>query len=173
MKNLSWIAVILVVGSAVFGTSAEAQSLGDIRYSVLDSIQFQRLHGAGWIMMDGRPIQKSDLCTELEICQVPDARGVFIRGMNMGRAAATGDPEGDRAVGGFQADVLGRHQHTLPSPLDQAGHTVNGNGTRARIDVDDGPPYSGIVWNTTTNFAGATETRPRNVALYMYIKINR
>ncbi|HEV7588859.1 MAG TPA: hypothetical protein VGO40_12155 [Longimicrobium sp.] len=168
--------IVFALLSLVIPTKLIAQqpngSLGDVRYSILDLTHFQARNGPGWVFMNGAPIPDSDLCRNEGICTLPDARGVFIRGMNVGRPSATGDVDSNRPVGAFQPDTFASHRHSLPSPLDEAGHTINGNGTRARIDVDDGPPWGGHTWSTTTNAAGSAETRPRNIALYTYIKIN-
>ena len=89
---------------------------------------------------------------------IPDLRGEFVRGWDDGRGV-----DSNRGFGTRQADEFKRHFHGLS----EYGHTVQGNGYRARINYDDGPPFNGITLDANT---GGQETRPRNIALLYCIK---
>jgi len=85
---------------------------------------------------------------------LPDLRGEFIRGLDGGRGADAG-----RVLGSFQADEFASHTHTGVSGDAGTDPARIGGGNR---DVDTG--------TYTTNAAGGTETRPRNVAMNYIIK---
>jgi len=53
-------------------------------------------------------------------------------------------------IHGFTTDPGGAHNHfdNGPGPaVTQAGFDVDGNSNSARVDINDGPPFEGIVWN--------------------------
>ena len=147
----------------------DSGSLGDVRYSVLPPANFRNLNGDGWQLMDGRNINGSDLCTEFGTCQIPDARGVFIRGMNVGRDQASGDPEGNRGVGSYQSDNIESHTHGLHHRIigDTRGGFTHG------VAAGGGSGSIHDIGIRTTDAKGGNETRPRNIALYVYIKVNQ
>lgn len=87
---------------------------------------------------------------------LPDLRGVFIRGLDLDRGL---DPA--RAFGTQQADSLGSHQHDIPTD------TTGGFNTpvNSLLGGDRAPNATGA-----TALAGGSETRPVNVALVPIIK---
>jgi len=84
---------------------------------------------------------------------VPDLRGEFIRGWDDGRAV-----DSNRAFGSAQAQDIQAHSHAL---------TGGDTSTNVGNNVLTGNPTGG---SPTTQSAGGTETRPRNVALMAVIK---
>lgn len=89
---------------------------------------------------------------------VPDLRGEFPRGFDDGRGV-----DSARVFGSAQSDAFKSHVHSLNAAIQDDGQTVyNLVGAGAR----------GGATNTTgaANPAGATETRPRNIALLACIK---
>ncbi len=149
------------------GPPGTQRQLGDVVYSVLAPAQFKEQHGDGWRLMDGTPFSSEDGLQKMYHPAVsPDARGVFVRGMNQGRDAGQGDQDGNRAVGVYQADAFKHHAHTVGYPYGAnqfQGLFTNGAGT---YQVDLGHNTS------STAETGGNETRPRNIALYVYIKVN-
>lgn len=137
-------------------------SLGNVEYSVLNEEKFRELNGKEWVLMDGRNIAKSKLCKFSGLCDVPDARGVFVRGMNEKRQGKLGDPDGDRVVGEYQQDSFKSHHHQ---------YVNSGVWGRSWRGSSEGPKTAYEQAGNTNN-TGGTETRPRNIALYTYIKIN-
>lgn len=91
---------------------------------------------------------------------LPDLRAEFIRGADLGRGVDSG-----RVFGSAQAAQNASHSHTFATGRgDGFGFSVS-NGVVAR-SVDTTNFYG----NYTTDTAGGTEARPRNVALLPCIK---
>lgn len=134
-----------------------------------------------WAPCDGRSVAGSGYAKVTSKTFVPDLRGMFLRGLNSfdpvkgpsPRNAAEADPE-NRVVGSFQNDAFQGHKHLdqdriavlhgreAPNTPRQR-HTVTGtpaNNTAGSVDGGYGPPRL------------STETRPKNTAVYYYIKIN-
>ena len=171
-------------------TTDSTGSLGEVRYSVLDPTQFKQQNGNGWILMDGRDIPGTDLAA-LGFSKLPDVRGMFIRGMDMN---IMNDPDGNRIVGSFQSDGFKSHSHqssftvtgdatnrffcAVPNAQKeisgvQVGNAFSNDGTAgiARVSFAE---LIKINSTLTINNEGTTnETRPKNIALYVYIKINK
>jgi len=173
MKKISLpLAVILLVPTLyimAFKPAAPTDSgnIGDVKYSVLEPAKFMD-QNPGWVLLDGGAsqqsrdlFQKSALHLQLKFPALPDARGVFIRAMNLGRGSADGDPEGDAAVGRYQGDQLKLHSHGISIAV-----TNDEKGTQVRGGVEDRNLSAG-----QTASVGGNETRPRNIALYVYVKI--
>lgn len=122
-----------------------------------------------WAPCDGRPIPMSKFQTVTSQLQVPDLRGMFLRGLNTfdpfqpvpAIASDKADPE-NRVVGSFQVDNIKAHNHTIPNPTVHAGSDQG----------PDGGGYNAWGRNAPTSNVGGAETRPKNIAIFYYIKIN-
>lgn len=84
---------------------------------------------------------------------LPDLRGVFARGLDLGRGLDAG-----RVLGSYQADEFASHTHTLSTTDDGWNNGVTRQSDR------------GINGSVTTSPAGGSETRPKNLALTPLIK---
>ena len=65
-------------------------------------------------------------------------------------------------------DEMPKHEHPIKEY--EWGHTINGNGHSRRIDVDDGPPWSGITGQLVASSRGggkAHNNMPPYIALYL------
>lgn len=82
-------------------------TLGDVKYSILAPTEFQKLNGNEWSLMDGQSIVGTKLSQMTGRSALPDARGMFIRGMNANREFPFGDLDGNRPVGSEQTDMVG------------------------------------------------------------------
>lgn len=82
-------------------------TLGDVKYSILAPTEFQKLNGNEWKLMDGQSIVGTKLSQMTGKSALPDARGMFIRGMNANREFPFGDLDGNRPVGSEQNDMVG------------------------------------------------------------------
>jgi hypothetical protein len=171
----------------------EFQILGTVIASVLEYDHLIAITGdpavtnpatSGWIPADGRSIAGSKLSAQTGLQTAPDLRGRFLRGLNtiysngqpglVISAADEDDPSSNRKAGDYQGDSFKLHSHVASGHIN--GSVCGSNGTH---DVDSG----GDKWNCDPNLGdhnvvvsvtpfGGSETRPKNVSMYYYIKIN-
>ena len=94
----------------------------------------------------------------------PNLLGQFIRGMNYKQRGV--DPNNTRKVGGDQEDKINSHIHKYSDLLG----AVNGKGQTVEYGKHDST-HTSIKRETYPNVDASTETRPKNIALYMYIKV--
>jgi len=141
---------------------------------------------------DGRSIVGSCLANKAQHNNAPDLRGKFLRGLNemygVGQPLpfdpnTYGDPQSNRVVGDYQPDAFQGHWHdiqtndnSVPSPGGINGFPQNYNHNTAKMYngylaagathlIADDIPYNSAPRATV-------ETRPKNVSIYYYIKIN-
>jgi hypothetical protein len=143
----------------VNGASEKDQGkVGDIIHSMLTEEQFILENGGGWILADGRDVTGSKYATVTGNTTVPDMRGQFLRGKNNGRLDGEENPDGD----------LDTHNTSLmPSDWDEAPNgslAEEGNEITGRISL-------AIAATDPTNRRSAVRTRPRNIAVNIFIKI--
>ena len=169
----------------------ESLPIGSVMASVLSPRDFSLRYGNDWIIADGREVDTgTDYYKITGKRKIPDLRGRFLRGMN---EKASVDPQSGRDVGSlqddstklpnspFSIDLSGSHSHT---------GTVGAVRTTKHAHLDGGSqiyPLAAEHWLKTPakpltieeseNHAhsvsgGDEETRPKNVAVYFYIKIN-
>lgn len=86
---------------------------------------------------------------------VPELRGEFIRGFDLGRGVDSG-----RVMGSWQAEMVGPHVHTEDT-VDYSASTAQTGSGKPAITNDR---------NQDTGTNAGTENRPRNVALLYCIK---
>lgn len=146
-------------------------SIGDVKYSVLPPDQFREENGNGWFLMDDTvPLAGSDLNLKFGVTVIPDARGLFIRSLNGRRDDAISDrfaiENGGRSrlMGEYQDDSFREHNHGL--------NLITGHGVWTHGDNTPGQGWACQWHPKQTHFQGAGETRPKNIALYTYIKIS-
>lgn len=134
-----------------------------------------------WAPCDGRPVPNSKFQALTSQSALPDLRGMFLRGLNsfdpfqpvLPLSADKADPD-NRVAGTYQADAFQGHKHLdqdrigvfqgreAPNNPHQR-HTVTGspaNNTAGSVNAGYGEPRL------------STETRPKNISVYYYIKIN-
>ena len=166
------VALGLVVAASAFMTRSpgEQGTVGDVRYSMLTPERFRQLNGPGWELLKGQRVGPDEaLCTKGGWCiNLPDARGVFIRGVNGDRPSSEGDPDSTRLVGSFQRDALGRHNHNNGDQL----YLTRITGQETARETDNSHSELNIKHGVRIPSSGGPETRPRNIALYIYVKVN-
>ena len=158
--------------------------IGSIIPSMLTEAQFQGILGADWILAAGQNIVGSNLYNLTGQANAPDLRGRFLRGKNNGASGGTYSPT-EESLGAYQQDTFELHSHTAndpghfhqgysigDSPKNDAcyggGWPVNGN--------NDGTTCTWQVDTKTTGISiansGSAETRPINITVNYFIRIN-
>jgi hypothetical protein len=149
--------------------------VGDVKYSILGETEFQKLNGKGWVIMAGQTI---DDATSVyyspylsSLSKLPDARGNFIRSMNVNGGSDPFDSENGfpRQVGKVQNFAVQNHTHSL-SQLRSVVKDVD-PGIKSQ---SAGGWMRGLLGDTNTDGPSGSisvETRPVNISLYCYIKI--
>ena len=140
---------------------SNALPVGTVIASLLDPEEFRDSSGGGWVLCDGANIIGTPLSSIIKTDSLPDLRGVFLRGLNVGRSDGRQDPDGDkRKVGDFQNDIFKNHDHGYI--LRSIGTHNDGGGRHSRINPGG---------EQRTTKVGSAETRPKNVSVYYYIKV--
>lgn len=181
-------------GDGTYGLSKKEElwGIGDIRHSILTEVQFQAINGTNWRLMDGQDVTGTAYATLTGNNNLPDAAGRFLR-MTGGNAGALGAQQAqatarnglgltwsstnattnsdshthtqqDYTVGGggpvigargdiYAAGSLG--SANTPTASDSHSHTVNKN-----------------QWNSNQIWAQDTETRPDNIAVNYFVKVD-
>ena len=149
----------LVVDGRFEELIVDTESVGTVNQSMLTEAQYQAEKGSQWILADGRNVAGSYYEALTGLSVVPDMRGQFVRGKNNGRADGNENPDGDLALGAYQADEFASHAHS---------YTIGDNF--------NGPSYAQRAINPissgSTNAAGGNETRPKNITINHFIKID-
>ena len=114
--------------------------------------------------------------------RIPDARGVYLRGKNHNRDPATGDPNGNRALGDYMGDQICSHTHVDEGhghEQDLYTNTSHGQGgsapcrggghTWGREHVQG----SILTGHANIQPTGGSETRPRSIVVNTYIKVRQ
>jgi hypothetical protein len=138
--------------------------VGTVIASYLAPPRMKERYGEQWALADGSDVSTKTAFYDITgKTQLPDLRGMFIRGLNADRKDGKQDPDGDtRVVGDYQADDFHRHKHAFGT----AG--IWGRSFKG----EDGSPKTAYAKDEDTKEKGGNETRPRNVALYYYIRID-
>lgn len=177
-------------------TVACSGAVGDVKYSILNPTQFAAENGDCWVPMDGRSIVGSKLAAATGRSSIPDCSGLFIRSQEFS-GGTDNDPDRTSAstIATIQQHQIFRHSHTVG----QAGghyHTYGDRriyedpwnalqfgGTVSSDDLyPDGDGTDGIDETRRTSDepdhvhplseTGGNETRPKNINLWTYIRIN-
>lgn len=195
LLNLLLFAIVLCFAfstakNKTISSEQSGSAIGDVVYSILSPDLFAKQHSGKWVLLDGKPLDsETQLFQLLESNNItgilqtkggvknllPDASGVFIRGMNNNRDAATGDADGNRQVGSQQMDAFQGHKHFAEAsvamrknndadwdrerPTTNAPEAVESEGKYKFNDAYGVPRLS-------------SETRPRNITLYTFIKVS-
>jgi hypothetical protein len=138
---------------------------------------------AGWVICDGAAISRTGTNASLFAAigtawgagngtttfNVPDMRGMFLRGVASGSA---NDP--DRAgrtasnTGGNTGDNVGTRQ---TDEFEIHNHTISNLGSTTLGGLGLGTVYTQSGTTTSNSTGGSTETRPKNVYVYYIIKL--
>lgn len=174
-------------------TIVDEGAVGDVKFSILKPELFIEANGSGWVLMKGQPFTefKPDvlIMKEQELFNIdgnyklPDARGVFLRGMNENREEKEGNPYKNVPLGKWYPDLTIKHNHDI---LDGHGNATNSairfmlnqnnNGNNNHFDGGgpNDPPYGWYEGLTTKNYGETNlETVPRHISLFIYVKVRK
>jgi len=157
----------------------DSEAVGSIIACMMTEAQIQAARGVGWIQADGRSIAGSRLALLTGMTTAPDLRGVFVRGKNNGKTGSFSNPDGELALGTYQADQFGSHRHNVNA-------AQNGDYASTKISTADGAaPHiktasGGAKFNVsgtinpslTIDPFGDSETRPDCVVVNLFIRID-
>jgi hypothetical protein len=150
--------------------------VGTIVETMLTEAQFQAEVGnTNWILADGRNVAGSRYTTVTGNSNIPDLRGVFLRSKNNGRSDGNQNPDGDLALGTFQADMYASHNHPDPGHFHNlgAGYLANTSyGSNNNTYMDQTTVRSTFTAFTNIQPAGGNETRSKNVTVNCMIRVN-
>jgi hypothetical protein len=165
-------------------TPGQLMPVGSIIQSIMTEAEFQAEAGTSWILMDGRSIVGSKLARIKSISVIPNASGRFLRTAG-GNAAALAVAQGQAtAQNGLQAinnPVTSQadspdHTHNLGYGANVTGGSIAtpssfGGGSSAKSGFTSTNHWHSVTSNVTLSSAD-TETRPVNLTVNTFIKIN-
>ncbi|MCP4134597.1 MAG: hypothetical protein GY754_26725 [bacterium] len=143
---------------------------------------------AGWLLCDGQAYGRTEYTELFQAIgtawgtpdgyrfNVPDLRGVFLRGVDGGTgkdpdAALRGEanPGGNtgNTVGSLQGDAYQYHTHYIES---WAGYNSNGYANPRNAGYGDAGPYGDSIPTKSSTGSHSTETRPANAYVNYIIK---
>jgi len=172
-----------------------ALPVGTIIASMLEFEKFQNIAGNAWKPADGRKVSaKSKYATLTGNTTLPDLRGLFLRGLNQfdpakgPRLDKYKDPDGSRRKAGklqedatglpknkknpFQGNALsaGDHSHIYFKARREGGRA--GSDDRASSEASNTGSSGSHTHTVLITSGGDSETRPVNIAVVYYIKID-
>lgn len=172
----------LLLATTLLATTIEAEDIhpiGTVMHSILPESVFQSKMGTEWVLLDGRVITdrsseivKYILVNDKGEPRLPDAQGKFIRMMdyraiNDGNRTTNGDPE-HRTMGSYQRDEFKSHNHNN----DSWSGLVRYDGTNTvKYPTDNSRGEINIRSAGGIVAQGGSETRPKNIAINIFIKI--
>jgi hypothetical protein len=131
-----------------------------------------------WAPCDGRPLPYSKYSKFASQPNAPDLRGVFLRGLNSFDPTYTINPSNlqqlnpdSNPLGGFQGDNFKNHKHLIR----EAWGFKTDRGVDTNTHGSNSGPTNGDIGSVTETYIsteGGNETRPKNISIYYYIKIN-
>ena len=157
----------------------EALPVGTLVHSMLSLAQFQAQMGSNWVVADGTSSVGTDYNIITGFPTIPDCRALFLRGLDLGKGGDVG-----RNLGTFQADSTasngltgnavfgGGHGHTYTRSA--GGSLIAASGSSWGVGTEPGVSVVGDGSHSHTLSIGSSEseTRPDNIAVYIFIKIN-
>ncbi len=164
--------------NALIDAKDENYLIGMTFWAYLTETQVQAAIDSTWVEMKGQSIAGSDLDTLTGISTLPDCRGQFIRPLDDGAGT---DPDSPRSVASLQAGGFRSHAHSMvgddisndlpgvPSPA--APYLGKKWATGVTIKANTIAPPSGNTGNGSSS-PSAAESRPDNIALGFFIKVN-
>ncbi|EGP54397.1 complement C1q protein (plasmid) [Agrobacterium tumefaciens F2] len=159
------------IASSTTVTACTANNAGTLRYNSSNTA-LELCTGSGWQVMGvGIPAGTISAFASTTCptgwSEYTAARGRFLRGIDNG---AGNDPDGTRAPGAVQADMLGSHNHTIPAAdvFNTSAFIINDNSGDIIASSDNAANGGNVTLRLNRYYAdakGGPETRPKNVAV--------
>ena len=135
-----------------------------------------------WSPADGRDVGRSRYGRLSTSDTAPDLRGLFLRGLNAfdpnrpRRDDKFSDPD-DRTALSLQSDAFQGHWHQLLAGKNDSGSYHAPGDSRGHIGYSGSSSFEGRVQSPSPDKVNGdprvdSETRPKNSAVYYYIRIN-
>ena len=177
-------------------------AVGDVKYSLLNPTQFAEANGACWVPLDGSSVPTGKrLRTQFNIQTLPQGGGVFIRSQDFSNTNNDPGRSHTSTIGVFQSDLFGshnhgmdnqgRHRHGLRTNTGASDGTSRGlrasscnaisgnnNGDNSGypfdFNISGNPSFMTEEGGHTHNISstGGAETRPKNINLWIYVRID-
>jgi hypothetical protein len=151
-------------------------AVGDVKYSFLNPTQFAKYNGDCWVPLDGGGLPLSSaLRQETGITTLPDAGGLFVRAQEFS-GGDNNDPERDASttIGTIQDGAIQSHRHTVSQTTIRKMSNDDDLSNQPEFDRGNGVTEASfpIPPDPNTSFTGGAETRPKNLNLWIYVRIN-
>jgi hypothetical protein len=107
------------------------------------------------------------------IAKLPDARGNFLRSMNINGQG--NDPNKERKVGSYQADAFQGHKHVNSNSIAQLISKKQTNNTPRQRFTVTGTAAQNTAGSLNSGHGTpriSNETRVKNIAVYCYVKVS-
>ena len=174
--------------------SQDTEIVGQIIQTILPKEAFMAKYGSKWQPMEGQSVEGTKLCKVFQMCQLPDARGAFLRtqgglsaelaktqddttAVNGLRADSTTSRTGNSSVSASGSETPGRgHQQAggyyvyNASPAGWNGQVFTAFEGNRKVTVSGSA--SGGAWSTRTTVNGDEETRPFNLTVNTFIRVD-
>jgi hypothetical protein len=198
MKKILIITFLVTIVSSIFSqediliSNEDGVPVGTIVTSLLKPYEFMRSTNSDWPVVPSNSSSRwapADGTIDISGSKyyritgkevLPDLRGMFLRGLNSfdinkTRKDGKEDPDGEkRKAGSFQDDALQGHHHSIR--VGASNTTRPEKGISSSWGNNTTGAVSNAVNEITTGNHGIpkvrVETRPKNIAVYYYIKIN-
>lgn len=169
--------VLSVLEGQVLDSMGCTGAVGDVKYSILDEAAFQAENGPCWVLLDGRDIVGSRLGAMIGQTNLPDARGYFLRAVDTRSSDRVDTDRNQGQIGTLQDDMIRSHTHTDVNSgyglirKSKAGESVTA-GSIDSAGSGTEPDVKAVPKSVELTDFGGQETRPKNINLYVYIRIN-
>ena len=159
-----------VIGASFF-------AVGSVQQTFLSAVEFESIMGSEWVLADGRDVTGSLYETITGNTTVPDCRGLFLR---------TVGGNADPTIGGTQSDATASNGLgfvksdsggvSAPADLTDLGNNASARAGGGRTDdvlnITRDRPFVSQISDTLSIGSNDSETRPVNITVNTYIKIN-
>lgn len=163
-------------------------ALGDVKYSILNPTQFAAVNGGCWVPMDGRALVATDKLRQVTgMTALPNGGGLFLRSQEFSNSLDYDKSRNSASpIATVQTEAVQSHNHGVNDP----GHSHGYGDTRQNGDagqkcgcagqsapastntIDDSETTNGSGTGISIQNAGGPETRPVNMNMWVYIRIN-